>query len=88
MESQATPGFWRRYKKAPEAMRVAAREAYILFRSNPNDPRLHFKNLKGNLWSARVFETGWRALGLREGECITWVFLGDHDDYVTAIKAL
>lgn len=45
-------------------------------------PSLHFKciNPEENVWSVRIAR-GYRALGVLEGDTVTWLWIGSHDDY-------
>jgi hypothetical protein len=61
--------------------------AYRRFQANPFDPELKFKQMNGHLWSVRIPDTGYRALGIRDGNTITWKFIGDHDAYLAAVKS-
>jgi hypothetical protein len=53
-----------------------------LFEQNPFHPSLHFKHLDPvrGIWSVRV-GIGYRALGIREADKITWFWIGSHSDY-------
>jgi len=43
---------------------------------------LHFKciNQTENIWSARI-SLNHRAIGIFEGDTVTWFWAGNHDDY-------
>ena len=45
-------------------------------------PSLHFKQIPGHdaVYAVRV-GIGWRALGLRDGDTITWFWIGSHAEY-------
>jgi hypothetical protein len=49
---------------------------------NPFHPSLHFKciNREENVWSVRITR-GYRALGILEGDTVTWFWIGSHDEY-------
>jgi len=70
------------YRQLPSAVRQAAREAYGHFAVNPQHPGLHFKPLQGfaDIWSARITR-GYRAVGRRSGNRITWFWIGSHADF-------
>jgi hypothetical protein len=59
-----------------------ARIAYGIFLRNPYHPSLRFKQVHPNapLFSVRIGR-GYRALGLRDGDLITWLWIGGHDEY-------
>ena len=73
MKSRRTGAFLDRYAKLPVAVKAQARKAYRLWKENPSHPGLHFKRIHGTepIYSARV-SVGWRALGLLEGDTVTW----------------
>jgi hypothetical protein len=77
MKSHANDGFWKLYAALPADVQEKARQAYTLFRENPFDPRLQFKELAGSegTWSVRI-GLRWRALSRRAGNDIYWI--GSH----------
>jgi hypothetical protein len=79
MNSQTVAGFWRLYRLLPKAVRQQARKAYRRFQDNPAHPGLHFHRLASypELWSVRVTRD-YRAVGLVEGDTITWFWIGNH----------
>lgn len=87
MNSQITEDFLSCFAKLPDAVKEQARKAYCLWRTNPFHSGLHFKRIHGHesLYSVRV-SLGWRALGLLEGNTITWFWIGSHADYETLIS--
>jgi hypothetical protein len=70
------------YAKLSEPVRLRARRAYHLFRSNPAHPGLNFKQVdeKNNIYSVRV-GLGYRAPGQMDGETIVWFWIGPHAEY-------
>lgn len=64
------------------ADQTAARRAYRLFAVDPSHNSLRFKKLNGHddLWSVRV-TISVRAVGLRDGDTITWVWIGTHTQF-------
>jgi hypothetical protein len=82
MKSAVLPQFWQEYRKLNPNIRQAARKAYILWADNPFHPSLHFKciNTPESIWSVRVTR-GYRALGILEGDTVTWFWIGSHDQY-------
>ncbi len=89
MNSRATPRFWAAYEGLPEAVREAARKTYRLFRENPSHPSLQFKKIHARdpIYSVRV-TLGYRAVGLLEGDQVTWFWIGSHADYDRLVKSL
>ena len=81
MNSQLTQDFLACFAKLPDAVKVQARRCCQLWRDNPAHPSLHFKRIHGqeNVYSVRI-GLGWRALGLREGDTISWFWIGSHAD--------
>ena len=79
MNSQTAARFWRLYRKLPQKVRQAARVTYRQFLSDPTRPSLHFHRLavSAQLWSVRVTRD-YRAVGLVQGNSITWFWIGDH----------
>ena len=82
MNSTTAPHFWQHYRKLPAAIRQAAREAYRQFLIDPAYPGLHFHRLAtdSELWSVRVTRS-YRAVGLFQGDTITWFWIGNHDEF-------
>ena len=82
MNSRTIEDFWAFYRSLPLQIREQAQEAYRQFQADPFHPGLNFKevNKRRNLWSARV-TGGYRVLGYREGDVITWIWIGTHADY-------
>lgn len=82
MISTTTDRFWKYYAGLPDHIREQARAAYKRFADDPNHPGLRFKPVHPTepLFSVRV-GSGYRALGLVEGDEITWVWIGTHADY-------
>lgn len=67
------------YRRISQAL---ARQAYRLFASNPRHQSLRFKTVHRHapIYSVRV-ALGYRAVGLLEGNGITWFWIGSHADY-------
>ncbi len=82
MNSQTLPSFWKEYSRLNESIKLRARKAYYLWRENPSHPSLRFKciNTKENIWSVRVSKD-FRAIGVLDGDTVTWFWIGNHDDY-------
>ena len=87
MKSRATPRFWTAYYELPREVRETARKAYLLFRENPAHPGLNFKRIHSAepIYSVRVTR-GYRALGVMEGDEVTWFWIGSHADYDELLK--
>ncbi len=79
MNSVITAGFLERLGALPDSVRQQASRAHALWRADLHHPSLPFKRVSQRqpIDSARV-GLGHRALGLREGETITWFWIGSH----------
>jgi hypothetical protein len=82
MNSIVTEDFMACFARLPAEVREQARRVYQLWRANPGHPSLRFKPIQGHegLHSVRV-GLGYRALGRREGDTITWFWIGSHAEY-------
>lgn len=82
MKSATLPSFWEAYKVLDYKIKRSASKVYQLWKENPFHPSLHFKciNDKENIWSIRVTRN-YRAIGIFEGDIVTWFWIGSHDDY-------
>jgi hypothetical protein len=70
------------YAALPDDVRQAARDAYARWRADPFHQGLAFKRVHPTLplWSVRI-GIRWRAVGKREGDTITWFWIGSHAEY-------
>ncbi len=82
MRSITRPSFRRAFAVLDTRTQEAARRAYRLFLLDPGHPSLHFKKLKGQgqVRSVRVGE-GYRAVGVRDGDTISWSWIGTHNEF-------
>lgn len=82
MKSLLTDDFLDCFRQLPEPVREQARRAYRHWKANPYHPSLQFKRVHATepIYSVRV-GLGWRALGLVEGEAISWFWIGSHAEY-------
>jgi mRNA-degrading endonuclease RelE of RelBE toxin-antitoxin system len=82
MKSETLPSFWAEYRKLSDQTKERARKNYRLWADNPFHPSLHFKCIDSNegIWSVRVTRS-YRAVGMLEGDTVTWFWIGTHDDY-------
>jgi hypothetical protein len=80
--SKVRPSFWRAYEQLSPSMKARAKAAWQLFERNPEHPSLRFKKLqtRQDLWSVRVTDQ-YRAVGLRTGEAIEWLWIGTHNEF-------
>jgi hypothetical protein len=89
MRSTATDRFWKLYADLPVEVRKQAKEAYQLFISNSQHPGLQFKRVHSTrlIYSVRI-SIDFRALGIIEGDEITWFWIGGHAEYDNILKRL
>jgi hypothetical protein len=82
VKSQTLPSFWESYRPLPEEVKRAARKAFQLWRDSPFHPSLHFKCVdpEERVWSVRLTRS-YRALGILEGDTVTWFWVGSHTNY-------
>ena len=82
MISLVRPSFWRAYERLAPSVKARARLAYQLFADTPDHPSLHFKKLQGGgeFWAVRISEQ-YRAVGVRSGDRIEWIWIGTHNEF-------
>ncbi|MGH2634264.1 MAG: hypothetical protein ACRDG3_12700 [Tepidiformaceae bacterium] len=87
MNSRATERFWQLFEELPGEVRTQARNAFKQFEDDPFHPGLKFKNVttRRPSWSVRITRD-YRAPGIRDGDQITWIWVGSHADYDHEIK--
>lgn len=85
MQSHINDKFREYFSLLPQNVQKDARNSYKLWKRDSTHPSLHFKPLAGKagkegFWSIRIGQ-GYRALGLKEGDEISWVWIGSHASY-------
>jgi hypothetical protein len=87
MKSQTNADFWDCFAQLPTDEQDRAREVYRLWQANPSHNSLHFKRVsrKYPIYSVRV-GLNYRALGLRDGDTITWYWIGTHGEYDRSLR--
>ncbi len=82
MKSATLSSFWDAYQDLNQKTKLAARKAYRLWNENSFYPSLNFKciNSQENIWSVRITRS-YRAIGILDGDTVTWFWIGNHDDY-------
>jgi len=82
MKSYTTRQFRRLFASLPRHVQNQTRQAYRLFCQNVAHPGLHFKRVFADppMYSARV-GIGYRAVGVLDGDAITWFWIGSHANY-------
>jgi len=88
MKSKAMPSFWAAFNALPRNVQRRAVRAYQLWLTDPSHPGIEFKRVSRNrpVYSARV--DGHRVVGLLEGDTMTWVWIGKHDEYERLLRKL
>jgi hypothetical protein len=79
MNSHTSQSFREAFRALPADVRLRARRAYLLWCEDPTLPGLRFKRI-GNDVSIRIGRD-YRALGILEGDTVTWYWIGKHDTY-------
>jgi hypothetical protein len=89
VKAHTTEGFWKAYSRLPEAIRQQARAAYRLFRDNPHHVSLRFRRVHPvePIYSVRV-GIHYRAVGVLDGDTITWFWIGSHAEYDQLLRQL
>ena len=82
MKSQISEDFLACFRRLPDEIKALARKNYKLWRADTSHPSLQFNRVGKTepVYSVRV-GIGWRALGLVEGDTITWFWIGTHAEY-------
>jgi hypothetical protein len=84
MNSRTTQSFRETFQVLPTEVKERAREAYRLWRENPQLPGLRFKRV-GDEVSVRIGRH-YRALGILQGDTVYWYWIGKHDEYDWLIR--
>ena len=74
------PDFTPQYEALPRAIQELATKNFGLLKQDPKHPSLHFKRIKGDLWSIRVGQK-YRALAVEGGDRYHWFWIGTHSEY-------
>jgi hypothetical protein len=82
MNSEVTADFIACFRRLPARIKKLAKKNYRLWERDPAHPGIDFKRVgkKSPIYSVRV-GIGWRALGLLEGDTVTWFWIGSHAEY-------
>lgn len=81
--SKRTKSFRKLFDALPADAQRQARDAYELFKKDPRYGSLQFKRIStkdARVYSARVGDH-YRAIGLLEGDTVTWIWIGTHEEY-------
>ena len=82
MKNRRTKKFLKQFLDLPPDIQNQAKESYRRFQTDPYHSSLHFKciNTQSNLYSVRI-GMHYRAVGVKQGDTIIWLFIGSHEDY-------
>lgn len=82
MNSITTKEFREALGRLPAPVQAQADREWQRFRSNPGHPSLAFKPVRRDreVWSVRI-GLAYRALCSREGDQLTWFWIGSHTEY-------
>jgi hypothetical protein len=89
VRSSVTRAFRGRLARLPTSVQEQAARAYALWRSDPQHPSLQFKRVSQSqpVYSVRI-GISHRALGWRDGDQMTWYWIGSHAEYDEILKRL
>lgn len=64
-------------------------EAFKAWQQDPGSPSLRFKRVHEDppVYSVRI-GIQWRALGVRDGDEMTWFWIGSHKDYDSLVSQM
>ncbi len=82
MISHTSKRFRDAFEQLPDEIQKKAREAYRMWKKDPWDKRVRFKQVHRTkpIYSVRI-GLGWRALGVKSGNDMIWFWIGSHADY-------
>jgi hypothetical protein len=84
MNSHTTRSFREAFEALSPDVQRRARQAYRLWRDNPDLPGLRFKRV-GDEVSVRIGRDH-RALGILQDDTVYWYWIGKHDEYERLLK--
>ena len=89
MKSRTTRRFRDQFATLPESVQRRAKEAYRRFQENPWYGGLRFKRIHAaqRIYSVRI-GVGYRAIGQRNENDMTWFWIGSHADYDRLVRQL
>ena len=78
MNSRVHPSFWQAYNDLPFNIQRQAKCAYLIWLNDHSYPALQFKRVSEArpLYAVRIMNTGYRALGILQGDTSYGVGLG------------
>ena len=89
MISHTTDKFRKAFRNLPAPVQRKARKAFHLWRQDPGNPLLHYKQIHQTkaVYSIRI-GLGWRAVGIKAENTLIWFWVGSHSDYDKLVKQL
>ena len=89
MNSRTTAAFRRMFQELPVDVQALARKAHRLWLVDPHYRGLHYKKVHPTrpIFSVRI-GIAWRAMGVLNGDEMTWFFIGSHSEYDDLLKHL
>jgi hypothetical protein len=87
--SKLAAKFRKDFNDLPEDIQALARQAYRLWRQDPRHGSLRFKQVHPSrpYYSVRI-GAHWRAVGEKDGNEITWFWIGPHAEYDGLLRQL
>ena len=79
------PRFQPFYDTLPADVQKLADKSFALLKGDPKHPSLHFKRVKGRVWSARV-GIKYRAVALEAQDGFQWFWIGAHTEYERLLR--
>jgi hypothetical protein len=82
MESRATEKFWNAFHRLPKEIQKKANISFETFQKDPQHKSLRFKKIhtEKEIYSVRI-GSGYRAIGIKEGNVLIWFWIGSHAAY-------
>ena len=90
MISRILPSFRKDFRRLPKEVQRQAKKVYRIWKQNPFDRQLRFKQVHPTkpVYSVRI-TLNWRALGIRESkDTIIWFWIGSHEEYNKLIRQM
>jgi mRNA-degrading endonuclease RelE of RelBE toxin-antitoxin system len=84
-----TSGYAKLLRRLPNQIKRRAVKTLELLDADESHPSLHFKEVARHAsgWSVRV-SGDYRMVGYREGDVMTWFWIGKHDAYDLLLRRL
>lgn len=74
------PTFQPLFEALPAKVKSLANKNFALLKHDPKHPSLHFKRVRGDIWSVRVGRS-YRALAIKGEDRFQWFWIGTHVEY-------